>query len=220
MVSTRLAPHGYPQRNDCASTVRPCGRPGADPVSGPAPPPAPRCSREPSYPRRARGHDRGRRDILGLWAGGGVGAEHWVHILTEIKNRGVNDVLMLVRDGLMGLPDAVETVWSRPTVQTCVVHLLRNPSRCAARQDQDKIARVLKPVRTAARLRLREGRTHSSRGRGTMTASIPAGPRVPLSVAAFRMGYRHRTKVRRSSRQLCQVPPESPWTTLPACTAG
>lgn len=145
-----------------------------------------------------------------------------MHILTEIKNRSVNDILMLVRDGLMGLPDAVETVWSRPTVQTCVVHLLRNSSRCAARQDRDKIARVLKPVRTAARLRLRlrEGRTHSSRGRGTMTASIPAGPRVPLSVAAFRMGYRHRTKVRRSSRQLCQVPPEDHSPTPPTCTAG
>ncbi len=53
----------------------------------------------------------GRRDILGLWAGdGGEGAKHWMHILTEIKNRGVNDVLMLVCGGLKGLPDAVETV--------------------------------------------------------------------------------------------------------------
>ncbi|MFE0547811.1 IS256 family transposase [Streptomyces sp. NPDC058891] len=93
----------------------------------------------------------GRRDILGLWAGdGGEGAKHWMHILTEIKNRGVNDVLMLVCDGLKGLPDAVEAVWPRTTVQTCVVHLLRNSFRYAARQDWDKIARVLKPVYTAA----------------------------------------------------------------------
>ncbi|MEU6547932.1 IS256 family transposase [Streptomyces sp. NPDC046859] len=92
----------------------------------------------------------GRRDILGLWAGdGGEGAKHWMHILTEIKNRGVNDVLMLVCDGLKGLPDAVETVWPRTIVQTCVVHLLRNSFRYAARQDWDKIARVLKPVYTA-----------------------------------------------------------------------
>ncbi|MFC5959156.1 IS256 family transposase [Streptomyces pratens] len=92
-----------------------------------------------------------RRDILGLWAGdGGEGAKHWMHILTEIKNRGVNDVLMLVCDGLKGLPDAVEAVWPRTVVQTCVVHLLRNSFRYAARQDWDKIARVLKPVCTAA----------------------------------------------------------------------
>ncbi|MFF8925499.1 IS256 family transposase [Streptomyces koyangensis] len=93
----------------------------------------------------------GRRDILGLWAGdGGEGAKHWMYILTEIKNRGVSDVLMLVCDGLKGLPDAVETVWPRTIVQTCVVHLLRNSFRYAARQDWDKIVKVLKPVHTAA----------------------------------------------------------------------
>ncbi|MET8177158.1 IS256 family transposase [Streptomyces clavifer] len=93
----------------------------------------------------------GRRDILGLGADdGGEGAKHWMHILTEIKNRGVNDVLMLVCDGLKGLPDAVETVWPRTVVQTCVVHLLRNSFRYAARQDWDKIAKVLKPVYSAA----------------------------------------------------------------------
>ena len=57
---------------------------------------------------------------------------------------------MLVCDGLKGLPDAVETVWPRTVVQTCVVHLLRDSFRYAARQDWDKIARLLKPVYTAA----------------------------------------------------------------------
>ncbi|CAM5679190.1 hypothetical protein SAVIM338S_07276 [Streptomyces avidinii] len=57
-----------------------------------------------------------RRDILGLWAGdGSEGAKYWMHILTEIKNRGVNDVLMCVCDGLKGLSDAVETVRPRTT---------------------------------------------------------------------------------------------------------
>lgn len=92
----------------------------------------------------------GHRDILGIWAGdGGEGAKHWLHVLTELKNRGVADVLMLVCDGLKGLPEAVETVWPRTIVQTCVVHLLRNSFRYAARQDWDKIAKALKPVYTA-----------------------------------------------------------------------
>lgn len=73
-----------------------------------------------------------------------------MHILNEIKNRGVSDVLMLVCDGLKGLPDAVETIWPRTIVQTCVVHLLRNSFRYAARHNWDKIAKVLKPVHTAA----------------------------------------------------------------------
>jgi putative transposase len=93
----------------------------------------------------------GHRDILGIWAGdGGEGAKYWLHVLTEIKNRGVQDVLMLVCDGLKGLPDAVETVWPKTIVQTCVVHLLRNSFKYAARQDYEKIARALKPVYTAA----------------------------------------------------------------------
>ncbi len=87
----------------------------------------------------------GRAQAEGLQLAG-EGARHWLHIRTELKNRGVNDVLMLVCDGLKGLPGAVETVWPRTTVQTCVVHLLRNSFRCAARQDWDRIAKPHKPV--------------------------------------------------------------------------
>ena len=69
----------------------------------------------------------GERDILGLWAGdGGEGAKYWAHVLTEIKNRGVADVCIVVCDGLTGLPDAVAAVWPQAIVQNCVVHLLRN----------------------------------------------------------------------------------------------
>jgi putative transposase len=92
----------------------------------------------------------GTRDILGIWAGdGGEGAKFWLQIFTELKNRGLDDCLMLVCDGLKGLPDAVETVWPRTIVQTCVIHLLRNSFRYAARQDWDKMAKALKPVYTA-----------------------------------------------------------------------
>lgn len=92
----------------------------------------------------------GTRDILGIWAAdGGEGAKYWLHVFTELKNRGLDDVLMLVCDGLKGLPEAVETVWPRTIVQTCVVHLLRNSFRYAARQDWDKVTAALKPVYTA-----------------------------------------------------------------------
>lgn len=70
-------------------------------------------------------------------------------MLTEIKNRGVADVLMLVCDGLKGLPDAFNTVWERTVVQTCVIHLLRNTFRYAARQDWDRITKDLRPIYTA-----------------------------------------------------------------------
>jgi len=93
----------------------------------------------------------GERDILGLWAGdGGEGAKHWLHVLTEIKNRGTQDVCIVVCDGLTGLPDAVTAVWPKAITQTCVVHLLRNSFRYASRKDWPAIARDLKPVYTAA----------------------------------------------------------------------
>ena len=70
-------------------------------------------------------------------------------VLTEIKNRGVRDVLMLVCDGLKGLPDAVNTVWDRTIVQTCIVHLLRNSFKYASKRDWPELARDLKPIYTA-----------------------------------------------------------------------
>jgi transposase-like protein len=92
----------------------------------------------------------GRRDILGLWAGdGGEGAKYWLHVLTELRNRGVQDVLMVVCDGLTGLPDAITAVWPPTITQTCIVHLLRNSFRYAGRQHWDAIAKALKPVYTA-----------------------------------------------------------------------
>jgi len=115
----------------------------------------------------------GQRDILGLWAGnGGEGAKHWLAVLTELKNRGVVDVLMLVCDGLKGLPEAVNTVWAQTVVQTCVIHLLRNTFKYAARQNWDAIARDIKPVYTAPTAAAAEARFTSSPTRGA-----PATPR-------------------------------------------
>ena len=92
----------------------------------------------------------GERDILGLWAGdGGEGAKYWLHVLTEIRNRGTTDVCIMVCDGLTGLPDAVGVVWPQAIVQTCVVHLGRNSFGYASRRDWPAIAKDLKPIYTA-----------------------------------------------------------------------
>jgi transposase-like protein len=92
----------------------------------------------------------GKRDILGLWVGtGGEGAKYWLQVLTEIKNRGTDDVCMVVCDGLKGLPEAIETTWPLAITQTCVLHLIRNTFRLASRRDWDAMARDLRPVYTA-----------------------------------------------------------------------
>jgi putative transposase len=92
----------------------------------------------------------GERDILGLWAGdGNEGAKFWLAVLTEIKNRGVDDVCIVVCDGLKGLPESITTIWSFAQVQACILHLIRNTFRYASRKDWDALARDLRPVYTA-----------------------------------------------------------------------
>ena len=92
----------------------------------------------------------GEKDILGLWAGtGGEGAKFWMSVLTDIRNRGVRDVFFLVCDGLRGLPEVVGNVWPLTTVQTCIIHLIRNTFRLASKRDWDALKRDVKPIYTA-----------------------------------------------------------------------
>jgi transposase-like protein len=76
-------------------------------------------------------------------------AKYWLRVLTEIKNRGVAGVCLVVCDGLKGLPDSIEQVWPQAITQTCVVHLLRNSFRYSSKRDWSAIAKDLKPVYTA-----------------------------------------------------------------------
>jgi len=89
----------------------------------------------------------GEREILGNWAGdGGEGARFWLQVFSELKNRGVDDMLIAVCDGLKGLPEAITTTWERTVVQQCVVHLIRNSFRYAGRRHREGIVKALKPV--------------------------------------------------------------------------
>jgi len=92
----------------------------------------------------------GEKDVLGLWAGtGGEGAKFWMSVLTDMKNRGVTDTFFLVCDGLKGLPEVVSNVWPLATVQTCIIHLIRNTFRLASKRDWDALKRDVKPIYSA-----------------------------------------------------------------------
>jgi putative transposase len=93
---------------------------------------------------------QGGKDVLGLWAGtGGEGAKFWMSVLTDLRNRGVKDVLFLVCDGLKGLPEVVAGVWPQTIVQTCLIHLLRNTFHLCSKRDWDALRRDVKPIYTA-----------------------------------------------------------------------
>ncbi len=93
----------------------------------------------------------GHKDILGLWAGtgGGESAKFWLQVLSELKNRGVEDVFFVVCDGLKGLPDSVGSAYPAAIVQTCIIHLIRNTFRYASKKYWGQIAADLKPIYSA-----------------------------------------------------------------------
>jgi putative transposase len=89
----------------------------------------------------------GRKHVLGLWLGkGDEGAKFWLGVLTELRNRGVKDVLIACCDGLTGFGDAIEATWPQATVQTCVVHLIRNSVRFCSWKDRKALTKALKPI--------------------------------------------------------------------------
>lgn len=91
----------------------------------------------------------GRKQVLGLWLGASEGAKFWANVLTEIRNRGVRDILILCCDGLTGLPAAVNSIYPETVVQTCVVHLLRSAMKYASYSDRKTMARDMRPIYTA-----------------------------------------------------------------------
>jgi putative transposase len=91
----------------------------------------------------------GERDVLGMWFQENEGAKFWLQVLTDLKQRGVRDVLICCVDGLKGFPEAIEAVFPQAWVQTCIVHLIRHSLRYVPRRQREQVARDLKPIYTA-----------------------------------------------------------------------
>lgn len=92
----------------------------------------------------------GEREVLGLWWQENEGAKFWLAVLNDLAHRGVDDVLICCVDGLSGFPNAIEAVFPRAWVQTCIVHQIRNSMRFVSYKDRKAIARDLRPIYTAA----------------------------------------------------------------------
>jgi transposase-like protein len=88
----------------------------------------------------------GRKEVLGLWIEQNEGAKFWLRVMNELKNRGVDDIMLAVVDGLKGFPDAITAVFPEAVVQTCIVHLLRNSMDFVSWKDRKPLATALKSV--------------------------------------------------------------------------
>jgi len=94
----------------------------------------------------------GTKEILGLWIEQTEGAKFWLRVMTELKNRGVTDVLIAVVDGLKGFPDAITATFPEALVQTCIVHLIRHSTSYASWKERKALAAALKPIYRATTL--------------------------------------------------------------------
>jgi putative transposase len=88
----------------------------------------------------------GTKHVLGLWIEQTEGAKFWMRVMNELKNRGLNDILIAVVDGLKGFPEAINAVFPDAAVQTCIVHLIRHSMNFAAFKDRRDVAKALKAV--------------------------------------------------------------------------
>jgi transposase-like protein len=92
----------------------------------------------------------GGKEVLGLWIEQTEGAKFWLKVFNELKNRGLDDILIAVVDGLRGFPDAIEAIYPQAQIQTCIVHLIRNSLNLASWKDRKPLADALKPIYQAA----------------------------------------------------------------------
>ena len=91
----------------------------------------------------------GRKEVLGLWIEATEGAKFWLKVITELRNRGVQDILIACCDGLKGFPEAIESVFPKTIVQTCIVHLIRNSVNYVNWNDRRELTTDLKPIYAA-----------------------------------------------------------------------
>jgi putative transposase len=124
----------------------------------------------------------GTRDILGLWIENTEGAKFWMKVFNDLKTRGVNDILIAVTDGLKGMQEALGAVFPATTLQTCIVHLIRNSLDYASWKDRKALAAAIKPIYIAASAEaaLAELETFETG---------PWGTKFPTVVAAWRRNW-------------------------------
>jgi len=91
----------------------------------------------------------GYKELLGLWIGEHEGAKFWLNVLTQLKNRGVSDILIACVDGLTGFPDAIEAAYPKTQVQLCIVHMVRNSLKYVSWKERKAVAADLKTIYSA-----------------------------------------------------------------------
>src|SRR5574340_753689 len=126
----------------------------------------------------------GTRDVLGIWIESTEGAKFWMKVFNDLKTRGVNDILIAVTDGLKGMAEALAAVYPATTLQTCIVHLIRNSLDYASWKDRKALAAALKPIYTAPSAEAAEAAL-------TAFEQGPWGQKLPTVATSWRRAWGH-----------------------------
>ena len=124
----------------------------------------------------------GTRDILGIWIENTEGAKFWMRVFNDLKTRGVDDILIGVADGLKGFPEALEAVFPATTLQTCIVHLIRNSLDYASWKERKALAAAIRPIYTAPTAEAAQAELDAFE-------AGPWGERFPTVAAAWRRAW-------------------------------
>jgi putative transposase len=124
----------------------------------------------------------GTREIAGLWIESTEGAKFWMRVFNDLRTRGVHDILIAVTDGLKGMPEALATIYPATTLQTCIVHLIRNSLDYASWKDRKALAAALRPIYTAATAEAAQAALEAF-------AQGPWGKKFPTVVAAWQRAW-------------------------------
>ena len=126
----------------------------------------------------------GSRDILGLWIENTEGAKFWMKVFNDLKTRGVNDILIAITDGLKGMPEALAAVYPETTLQTCIVHLIRNSLDYVSWKERKALAAAIKPIYKAAS-------AEAALAELDAFEDGPWGQKFPTVVASWRRAWAH-----------------------------
>lgn len=126
----------------------------------------------------------GHKEVLGIWIEQTEGAKFWLRVMNDIRNRGTEDILIAVIDGLKGFPEAIEAVFPQTCIQTCIVHLLRYSMHFASWKERKALAGALRPI-------YRAGTAEEAWRLFEEFANSPWGQKYPMIVESWKRNWEH-----------------------------
>ena len=142
----------------------------------------------------------GLKEVLGIWAADTEGAKFWMQVITELKNRGVQDIFIACVDGLKGFPEAIEAIFPETQLQLCIVHLVRHSLFYVSHKDRKEVAQDLKLIYQAPTLEEADSQLSNLAANGAMLIRWSSGRGNRIGRGSFRCSHMRRKSAGQSTQ--------------------